>query len=192
MKYTCSCRRRHGAADSACGERRQLLGWAALAALGSLVGCGERAGDVQALAPLEIDRSTSCELDGMLLSDYPGPKAQVHYAGQAAPSFFCDTVELFSTLLAGEQVRAAKAIYVQDMGKADWEHPVGHWTDAKSAFYVLGSKRHGSMGPTIASFAQEADATQFAREYGGKVLRFGDITADMVDLSGGALHDTRM
>jgi nitrous oxide reductase accessory protein NosL len=27
---------------------------------------------------------------------------------------------------------------------------------------------------------------------GGKVLRFGDIKADMVDLSGGALHDTRM
>ena len=48
------------------------------------------------------------------------------------------------------------------------------------------------MGPTIASFAQEADATKFAGEHGGKVLRFGDIKLDMVDLSGGALHDTRM
>ncbi len=48
------------------------------------------------------------------------------------------------------------------------------------------------MGPTIASFSQEADATKFAAEYGGKVLRFADITPDMVDLSGGALHDTRM
>jgi copper chaperone NosL len=33
---------------------------------------------------------------------------------------------------------------------------------------------------------------KFATEYGGKVLRFTDIKADMVDLSGGALHDTRM
>ena len=57
---------------------------------------------------------------------------------------------------------------------------------------MLGSKRHGSMGPTIGSFAQEADAAKFAAEHGGKVLRFGDIKADMVDLSGGALHDTRM
>ena len=128
----------------------------------------------------------------MLLSDYPGPKAQVHYAAQDKPSFFCDTVELFNVLLAGEQVRAARAIYVQDMGKADWDAPQGHWIDAKTAFFVLGSKRHGSMGPTIGSFAQEADATKFATEHGGKVLRFGDIKADMVDLSGGALHDTRM
>ena len=182
--------------NTPCSCRRHLLGGlaaiTALGALGGLVGCGERGGSAQTLAPVEIDRSTSCELDGMLLSDYPGPKAQVHYAGQAAPSFFCDTVELFNTLLAGEQVRAIKAVYVQDMGQAQWEQPVGHWSDAKTALYVLGSKRHGSMGPTIASFAQEADAVKFAAEYGGKVLRFADIKADMVDLSGGALHDTRM
>ncbi len=182
--------------NTPCSCRRHLLGGlaaiTALGALGGLVGCGERGGSAQTLAPVEIDRSTSCELDGMLLSDYPGPKAQVHYAGQAAPSFFCDTVELFNTLLAGEQVRAIKAVYVQDMGQAQWEQPVGHWIDAKTALYVLGSKRHGSMGPTIASFAQEADAVKFAAEYGGKVLRFADIKADMVDLSGGALHDTRM
>mgnify|MGYP001187736411 FL=1 len=195
MTYRCSCRRRHADNHDTCGDRRQVLGlaaWAALGSLGLLAGCGERASEAQSLAPIEIDRSTSCELDGMLLSDYPGPKAQVHYVGQDKPSFFCDTVELFSTLLAGEQVRAARAIYVQDMGKADWDAPQGHWIDAKTAFFVLGSKRHGSMGPTIGSFAQEADAAKFATEYGGKVLRFGEIKADMVDLSGGALHDTRM
>ena len=178
-----------------CITRRRALGFAALAALstaGLLSGCGDKAAEQTSLAPVEIDRSTSCELDGMLLADYPGPKAQIHFAGQDKPSFFCDTVELFSTLLAGEQVRAVQAVYVQDMGKADWNQPQGHWIDAKTAFYVLGSKRHGSMGPTIGSFAQEADAAKFAAEHGGKVLRFGDIKADMVDLSGGALHDTRM
>ena len=185
MTYHCSCRRR-------------LLGWAAIstasaiAPLGLLSGCSEQAAQQRSLAPVEIDRSTSCELDGMLLADYPGPKAQIHFAGQDKPSFFCDTVELFSTLLAGEQVRAVQAVYVQDMGKADWNQPQGHWIDAKTAVYVVGGKRHGSMGPTIASFAQEADAAKFATEYGGKVLRFAQITVDMVDLSGGALHDTRM
>ena len=181
-----------------CSCRRRLLGWAAFSAasavapLGLLTGCSEQAAQQRSLAPVEIDRSTSCELDGMLLADYPGPKAQVHFVGQDKPSFFCDTVELFSTLLAGEQVRAVQGVYVQDMGKADWNQPQGHWIDAKTAFFVLGSKRHGSMGPTIGSFAQESDATKFAAEFGGKVLRFGDIKADMVDLSGGALHDTRM
>ncbi|MCZ2405238.1 MAG: nitrous oxide reductase accessory protein NosL [Burkholderiales bacterium] len=178
-----------------CFTRRRALGLVALAALpatGLLAACGDKPGAAQSLAPVEIDRGTSCELDGMLLADYPGPKAQIHYAGQDRPAFFCDTVELFNTLLAGEQVRAVRAVYVQDMGQAQWEEPQGHWIDAKTAVYVLGSKRHGSMGPTIASFAQEADATKFAAEYGGKVLRFADIKLDMVDLSGGALHDTRM
>lgn len=197
MRYRCSCRRRHAViADAhACDGRRQLLGlaaWAALGSLGALAGCGERTGAAQALAPVEIDRATSCELDGMLLADYPGPKAQVHFAGQGRPSFFCDTVELFNTLLAGEQVRAARAVYVQDMGRADWEQPQGHWIDAQAAFYVLGSRRHGSMGPTLGSFAQQADASRFAAEHGGRVLRFAEIKPDMVDLSGGALHDTRM
>ena len=170
--------------------RHALL--ATLTALALLGGCGDKAAEQQSMAPVEIDRTTSCELDGMLLSDYAGPKAQIHYAGQDKPSFFCDTVELFSTLLAGEQVRVAKVIYVQDMGQTEWEHPSGHWIDAKTAVYVLGSKRHGSMGPTIASFSQQADAAKFAAEYGGKVLGFADIKPDMVDLSGGALQDTRM
>jgi copper chaperone NosL len=175
-----------------CTTRRQLLSWAALAGVAGLVGCSQADNSAQSLTPVEIDRSTSCELDGMLLADYPGPKAQVHFAGQGTPSFFCDTVELFATLLAGEQVRTARAVYVQDMGQADWSAPQGHWIDAKSAVYVVGGKRHGSMGPTIGSFAQEADARKFAAEYGGKVLRFAEITPAMVDLSGGALHDTRM
>ena len=182
-----------------CATRRHMLGWAALASIGAitgltgLTGCSQADNSsAQSLKPVEIDGATSCELDGMLLADYPGPKAQIHYAGQEKPSFFCDTIELFNTLLAGEQVRAVRAVYVQDMGKADWNEPKGHWIDAKTAVYVLGSKRHGSMGPTIASFAQEADAAKFAGEHGGKVLRFADIKLDMVDLSGGALHDTRM
>lgn len=172
---------------------RSLLQTAALsAALGLGLSACDQPRPAVALAPVEIDRATTCDLDGMLLADYPGPKAQIHYVGQDKPSFFCDTVELFSMLLAGEQVRVVKAVYVQDMGQADWEHPSGHWIDAKTAVYVLGSKREGSMGPTIGSFAQPADADKFAAEYGGKVLRFADITPAMVDLSGGALHDTRM
>ncbi len=108
------------------------------------------------------------------------------------PVFFCDTVELFHTLLAPEQVRTIQSVFVQDMGKADWEQPHGNWINARTAIYVLGSKRHGSMGPTIASFASEPEAKKFAVQWGGKVVLYADIKADMVDLSGGALHDTKM
>ena len=194
MKPTCSCRR-HGTVDETSGERRQLLGlalFASLGALGGLSACSDRTIDAQTVAPLEIGASTTCELDGMLLVDYPGPKGQIHYAGATAPLFFCDTVELFNTMLRPEQVRKVLAVYVQDMGKADWDQPRGNWMDAKSGIYVLGSKRHGSMGPTVASFAQESDAQKFAGQWGGKILRYAEVKPEMVDLSGGALHDGKM
>lgn len=169
-------------------HRRKVM---LLLAAFTLGGCG-RQDETKPLVALEIDPRTTCDLDGMLLADYPGPKAQIHYVGVAEPVFFCDTVELFNTVLRPEQVRAIAGVFVQDMGKADWAQPRGHWIDAKAGIYVLGSKRHGSMGPTIASFASQADAQAFAQEWGGKLLSFAEIKPEMVDLSGGALHDSRM
>jgi len=157
-------------------NRRRLLLAAVAAPLLPLIGCGEAASD-KPIMPAEIDPATTCDLDGMLLGDYPGPKAQIHYAGVAAPVFFCDTIEMFSALLQPEQVKPVRAAFVQDMARADWDNPRGHWFDAKSGFYVVGSKRRGSMGPTFASFSAEADARQFAAQFGGKVLGIGALDA---------------
>lgn len=169
---------------------RQSLLLATLCAVAGLSACGDKA--ETAVVAVEIDSATTCDLDGMLLADFPGPKAQIHFKDQAKPSFYCDTVEMFNTLLKPEQVKAMRAVLVQDMGKADWDQPRGNWFDARAGIYVLGSKRTGSMGPTIASFSQEADAQAFVVKHGGKVLRFAQITRDMVDLSGGATHDGKM
>jgi copper chaperone NosL len=142
-------------------------------------------------APQEIAQGTSCTLDGMLLADFPGPKAQIHYA-QGPVDYFCDTVEMFSIYLRPEQQKRIRALYVQDMGRTDWSAPKGHWIDAKAAFYVQGSKLRGSMGPTFASFAEEAAARAFVEKNGGKLYRFNEITPEMASLDGGALHDQRM
>ncbi len=173
-------------------ERRALLGLLALTALAPLAACGERPSGAASVAPVEITRSTSCELDGMLLMDYPGPKGQIHFAGADKPAFYCDTVEVLNTLLLPEQVRKVDAVYVQDMGKTDWDNPQGAWIDARSALYVRGSKRKGSMGPTFASFGSEPDARQFIAQHGGELLRMPDIKPEMVDLRGGANLDSRM
>jgi copper chaperone NosL len=141
--------------------------------------------------PAEVTAGTACSLDGMLLADYPGPKAQIHYAS-GTPDFFCDTVEMFSIYLQPEQQKRVAAIYVQDIGATDWDTPAGHWIDARTATYVHGSRKRGSMGPTIASFAREADARSFATANGGRLLRFDEVTADLVALDGGALRDSRM
>lgn len=173
-------------------RRRGLLLACCAAPLGGLLGGCGRHEAVAVAGPAEIQPDTVCSFDGMQLAEYGGPKAQIFYADAAAPLFFCDTVEMFSALLKPEQVRAVKAVFVQDMARADWDHPVGHWFDAKAGFYVVGSRRPGSMGPTFASFAAEPDAQAFAREHGGKVLPFAQVTPEMADLSGGGGHDHRM
>lgn len=151
----------------------------------ALLACSRQPASV---APQEIKAETACSLDGMVLADFPGPKGQIHYAN-GEPDFFCDTFELFSIYLQPEQKKRITAVYTQDMGKTDWEKPQGHWIDAKKAFYVLGSRKTGSMGPTLASFALQGDAEAFARNNGGQVLRFDQVTLDMVSLSGGVVHD---
>lgn len=143
-------------------------------------------------APLEIAAGSTCDLDGMLLADYPGPKGQIHYKNEAQPHWYCDTLELLAMLKKPEQVRAVRAAYVQDMAAADWASPRGHWIDARSAWYVLGSRKKGSMGPTAASFGTEAAAQTFATRAGGKVMAFDAITPEATDLSGGAQHDGSM
>lgn len=99
---------------------------------------------------------------------------------------------MFNVYLNPEQARLVTGMFVQDMGKTDWDKPVGNWIDAKKAVYVFGSKRLGSMGPTAASFSSEADAQAFAAQHGGKVLKFDEVKPDMVILDGGALHDQSM
>ncbi|MFS8973986.1 nitrous oxide reductase accessory protein NosL [Cupriavidus necator] len=170
-------------------RRRNLL----LAMAGSAVlvaACGRKPD--AAAQPEEIESATACALDGMLLADYPGPKAQVFYPGEAHPHWFCDTVEMFHALLRPEQLRPVRAVFVQDMARADWERPRGHWFDATTGLYVAGSRRHGSMGPTLASFRAESDAAAFIARHGGKLLRYAEVTPDLADLSGGAMHDSRM
>lgn len=160
-----------------------------LALLALLAGCEQATQKVA--AAVELSHDTYCSLDGMLLADYPGPKAQIHYA-QSEPEFFCDTVEMFSIYLQPEQQKRVTAVFVNDMGKSEWERPAGQWIDARQAFYVVGSRRRGSMGPTFASFAEESAARAFAEKEGGKVLRFNEVTPDMAVLDGGVIKDKGM
>ncbi|SCU98170.1 putative lipoprotein [Cupriavidus necator] len=171
-------------------RRQLLLATFALGAQAALTACARKT--AQAVVPVDFDAASTCDLDGMLLAHYPGPKGQIHFAGDSRPTWYCDTVEMFSTLLKPEQVRTVQGVFVQDMELADWGQPRGHWFDARTGTYVLGSRRRGPMGPTIVSFHQEAAARKFAASFGGEVMRFAAVKPEMLELCGGALHDSRM
>lgn len=162
--------------------RRWIGGVALLAALGA---CSHA---VQQAVAVEPGDDTACELDGMVLKDHAGPKAQIHFT-EGKPEFFCELTELFGMLLSPESKRAIAGMFVQDMGKTGWDRPQANWIDAKTAFYVVGSRKHGSMGPTFGAFSDMRDAEAFVQKEGGKIVRFNEVTADMVSKPRSAMHD---
>lgn len=157
----------------------------ALAAAVLTAACGQAGRPIAAQEP---DAATACALDGMVLQDFPGSKAQIQYT-EGAPDYYCDLMELFAVLLQPETRRQMAGIYVQDMGKAAWDQPRGNWIPARQALYVVGSKKQGSMGPTFGAFTNATEAAAFARKEGGKVLLFEQITAAMLDTRG-AIDET--
>ena len=140
----------------------------ALSLVASLTACSNQ--PAETMVPIEIGQDTSCALDGMLLADYPGPKAQMHFEG-GQTGFLRhrgDVLHLPQTG-AGE---TGQGVVCSGHGQGRLGGAKGHWIDAFKAFYVQGSSVHGSMGPTIASFASEADARAFSEKNGGKVMGF--------------------
>lgn len=103
-------------------------------------------------APKDFSEGDACVLDGMYLADFPGPKGQLRYA-DGRVDWFCDTVELLP-YLAGAGVGGIDHGCIRSgHGEGRLRRPRGHWIDARSAFYVFGSSRLGSMGPTAVRFA---------------------------------------
>jgi copper chaperone NosL len=125
------------------------------------------------------DTSVTCN---MTLIDHPGPKGQIFLKGQTAPLWFSSARDAIAFTLLPEEPKQIMAIYVNDMGKANWDRPEpGTWIDAKIALYVIGSERMGGMGTAEAvPFADKASANQFAARYRGRVVAFNDIPDDYV------------
>ena len=111
--------------------------------------------------------------------DFPGAKAQIHYKNGKIDSF-CSTLDMFLFYLQPDRPRNIAAIYVNDMGKADWDHPGNHWLDARKASYVYGGDIMVLMGEALVPFSDLKDAGAHVKDHGGKIIRFDDVTMDML------------
>ena len=115
--------------------------------------------------------------------------AQIVFNDQSASSFD-SPVDLFRFM--GNMALFDKQHKVADIGAiyvADYNTKA--WTDAKKAFFVLGSKALGPMNdPNLPAFATRPTAEAFAKAQGGKVLAFGEVTRDVIKSlnSGGHQH----
>jgi copper chaperone NosL len=67
------------------------------------------------------------------------------------------------------------------MGATDWGKPADTgFVDARKAWYVIDHPMTGAMGPTLASFKQQNAAQAFIEKHGGKLLRFEDISLEVL------------
>ncbi len=125
----------------------------------------------------------------MVITNFPGPKGQAFTEREQNIRKFCSTKDMFAWFLQPENENRDHTLYVHNMAESHWDSPDDtHLIDAREAFYVVGSNLNGAMGPTLASFASEAEAAEFASEHGGEVFAFADITMDHLN-SGMTMHD---
>lgn len=128
-----------------------------------------------------IHEHDRCHLCGMVITKYPGPKGQVHLKAEKTVPKFCSVRDMFNFALQSENKRQIDYMMVHDAGKTDWDQPDdGAFIDAKNAFYVYGTTKKAVMGPAVVPFSTRAAAEAFAKEYGGRVLSFDDITLELL------------
>lgn len=153
---------------------------AALLTIGLLAGCGVPSSPPPPPAALTSDAiGHYC---GMQVSEHTGPKGQIFLSDRATPIWFSSVGDALAFTFLPEEPRNILAIYVNDMGRSDWDHPGDDsWIDARRAWYVIGSRRSGGMGaPEAVPFSKRQDAERFAAEYGGRVLFYDQVPANLV------------
>lgn len=156
---------------------RKILLLPLVAVLAFSVSCSRGRGEMP--EPVEFTREHSCNVCGMIIVDFPGSKAQIHYKNKKIDAF-CSTLDLFLFYHQPDRPVNIKAIYVNDMGRADIEHPKGHWTDAKTALYVYGGDIMGPMGEALVPFSEMKAAEEYVKKHGGRIARFDDVKPEML------------
>ncbi len=148
-----------------------------------LAACGGPGGDEAPPPPAPLTRDAVGYYCGMIVVDHKGPKAQIHLKGRKTPLFFTSARDAIAFTRLPDEPHAIVAFYVHDMARAkSWDHPGDDaWTDAGTAFYVIGSDRRGGMGaPEAIPFSSREAAQRFVADHGGRIVRLDDIPRDYV------------
>jgi len=111
----------------------------------------------------EGDAKMFCPRCGMTLPMFYKTNHAAHVDGKSEQ--YCSIHCLAETMENGGKVTDLKVV----------DNTTLKFIDAKSASYVFGSSKAGTMSMTSKyAFANKADAETFAKEFGGKVMNFDD------------------
>ncbi len=155
--------------------------WMLVGLLPLLVACNSDEQEKLVQQAIAIESSDECHLCGMIITNFPGPKGQLYSKGIEGNMKFCSTRDMFAFIVDPENTHNIQQAFVHDMAVTPWGKPDNEiFVDAKTAFYVIGHKKPGAMGPTLASFAKREDAQSFVAEEGGKIFAFDEIDLELL------------
>lgn len=126
-----------------------------------------------------IAKEQRCPVCGMYPARFPKWMSQVVFRDNttAAADSPTDLFRFLHNMAKYDRKHTAKdigAIYFTDYAK-------GGWVSSAQAFFVGGSKAAGPMNqPDLPAFSSRESAEKFARDNGGKVLAFDEITPAVV------------
>ncbi len=147
----------------------------------SLLSCGDSPQEQRAHSPVSFNSGDECHVCGMIITRIAGPKGQAYDNRSKQVKKFCSTVDLVSWYLQPENKPNVSDIYVHDMAETDWNSPDdSKLINARKAFFVIDSKKKGSMGKSIVSFENKSNAEHFAKQWGGSIINFEQLTLSVI------------
>lgn len=156
---------------------------AALSAISVLAACSADGQNAAVPLPIELTAEAAGHYCQMVILEHDGPKAQMYLDGLVQPLWFSQVRDGLARMKSAERTSEILVLYVNDMGAAtSWSEPgVDNWITADNAYFVVGSDAVGGMGaPELVPFADQEKAGAFMQSHGGEILRFADISAELV------------
>lgn len=183
--------------------RRHVLSGISSVGAATLAGCLGTSGTPKSQAPdpMTIPDEATCDVCGMVISQHPGPSAELFYADNRPndhenPARFDSTWEAFTFDFEREDW-TRQSFYVTDYSSVEYQittdqgqklisRHVGADTfaEATEMTFVAGSSVLGTMGEGLIGFSTREDAESFQSDHGGDVVTFEDVTPTLVSQLG--------
>lgn len=135
-------------------------------------------GRAEEAAPRPAARD-KCPVCGMFVAKYPDWTAVVLFR-DGSRVYFDGAKDLFKYLFDPKRYDprrdpgSIRSILVTDYYRLAW-------TDARKAFFVVGSDVYGPMGRELIPLEKEADAREFLNDHKGKrILKFPGVTREII------------
>ncbi len=150
---------------------RRMLAITCLVVLVSSTAAAER-------KPVTPAKSDKCPVCGMFVARYPDIIAEIIFR-DGTYAVFDGCKDMFRYYLNMKKYNPSKSINDIDSIYVHEYYDL-KIIDGLKAYYVVGSNVTGPMGRELIAFRSEEDASAFKYDHKGKILRFGDVTEEVV------------